>query len=438
MSKILAIDDSPTLRKFISKHIGERFPDYTVLLASNGADGVQMAVREKPDIILLDYLLPDCKGEEVCQKLEADAGTKSIPVILMSSSTPDITRTEGMFSCIKRSMAKPFSPELLCASVNLVLQGEEQAAAANGASGAEEAAGSEAPLSAPAGFSPEDAPTVLMGAPKLQKVSLARNKPVTRPLGVVAPALAEMPEACGPLGALPFIDILRMAQSERLTGVLKVEAAPLHLDFYFKEGAPVMGTTRDTALYMKDAPVKVAPEQTDMLAELTREQETSGQPIFSQMKVRGFLPAESADAMVRDYSCLLLGHCWFAGKGKFRMLRKALPEFVADAPPVADSAEQFALESLRNVGAESLAYFEGESAPGTPGYTLAGYRRVQLVTLEPDEAALAGAVAAGGKNLQQIAEEIGTDLPTAQTLLFRFLMLGVFDYWPSFSAEAEG
>lgn len=429
MPKILAIDDSPTLRKFISKHIGERFPDYTVLLAANGADGVQTASREKPDVILLDYLLPDCKGEEVCQKLAADPVTAPIPVILMSSSTPDITRTEGMFASIKRSMAKPFSPELLCASVNLVLQG--------GAPAPEAAAPAPAPAPPAEEFSPESAPTVLI-TPKLQKVSMANPRQATRPLGITAPGVAEMPEACGPLGGvIPFIDILLLAQAERLTGVLKVEAAPVHLDFYFKEGAMVMGTTRDVALYLKDAPVKVGPDQEEMLAELTREQESTGQPIFTQMKTRGFLPPENADAMVHDYSCLLLGLCWFMEKGRFQILRKALPDFAANAPALAESVEEFALDSLRNVGAESLSYFKNEKGSGTPAYTLAGYRRIQTVTLEPEEAALAGAVSAGGRNLEQIAVEIGAELPVARTLLFRFLMLGVFDYWPDFSAEAE-
>jgi CheY-like chemotaxis protein len=433
MPKILAIDDSPTLRKFISKHIGERFPDYTVVLASNGADGIQSALREKPDIILLDYLLPDCKGEEVCLKLAGDESTASIPVILMSSSTPDITRTEGMFPSIKRSMAKPFSPELLCASVNLVLQGESAAVPAE-----------ETPKPSSAGFSPEDAPTVLMGAPKLQKVSLAGNKPITRPITTAAPVITatpvavEMPEACGPIGALSFIDILLMVQAERLTGVLKIESGAANLELFFREGSPVLGTTRDVALYLKDAPVKVEPEQAEMFAELVKEQEATGHPIFSQMKTRGYLPAENADAMLRDYSCLLLGHGWFIEKGKFQVFRKALPEFLTGAPLLADSVEQFALESLRNVGAESLSYFSNETTPGTPTYTLTGYRRIQLVTLESEEATLAGLVSSGGRNLQQIADEMGSTLPVVQALLFRFLKLGVFDYWPSFSAEAEG
>ncbi|MDX6767126.1 MAG: response regulator [Candidatus Methylacidiphilales bacterium] len=430
MPTILAIDDSPTLRKFISKHIGERFPDYTVLLASNGADGIQTALREKPDIILLDYLLPDCKGEEVCLKLAADPAGAVIPIILMSSSTPDITRTEGMFPSIKRSMAKPFSPELLCASVNLVLQGQNEPSSAP-----EEAATAG---SASESFSPENAPTVLMGAPKLQKVSLAaRPRPITRPIDISSSQAVKVPEACGPLGAFPWIDVLCYAQSSKLTGVLEVEVTAIRLDFYFRDGAPVLGTTRDTAFYLKDAPVKVAPEQEDMFNELKKEQEASGQPIFSQMKKRGYMSPEDADSMIRDYSGLLMGHCWNAMKGRFQIYRRELPDFAADAPPFSESVEQFALESLRNNGPESLAYFGSETAPGTPAYTVAGYRRVQIITLEPDEASLVAAVAAGGRNIEEIAASIGMEIPQARTLLFRFVKLGVFDYWPDFSAQTQ-
>ncbi len=66
---LLAIDDSPTLRKFIAKHLSERFSGARVLVAANGAEGVEKAVLEKPDLVLLDFMLPDFNGDEVCRRL---------------------------------------------------------------------------------------------------------------------------------------------------------------------------------------------------------------------------------------------------------------------------------------------------------------------------------------------------------------------------------
>lgn len=430
MPKILAIDDSPTLRKFISKHLGERFPDAAVLLAGNGADGVALAQKETPDVILLDYLLPDCKGEEVCAQLAAHAATAEIPIILMSSSTPDITRTEGMFPAIKRSMAKPFSPELLCASVHFVLTVpvEEDLPPAPETS-------ETPPPTAPA-LTPESAPTVAISPAKPSKVSLAPSpkpsKPVTRPLGQAATPAAEPPEFCGPIAAFPLIRALLAAQSAQLTGTFAVEAPPLRIDLYFNSGLPVLASTRETPLYLKNAPVAVPPEQAEAFDALKKNQEATGEPIFLQMKSRAMIPADTADAMAREYSGILFSNAWTLTQGRFLFLKQAaLPEFARPCRPLEESAEQFALVSLRHLGTDSLTRFQGESSPGTPAYTPAGYQRIQSLLLEPEEAAFAEQVATGGKDLAQIATALGLPLPDTQILLFRFLALEIFDYWPA-------
>jgi CheY-like chemotaxis protein len=421
MSKILAIDDSPTLRKFISKHLGERFPEDTVLLAGNGADGVAAAQKEKPDVILLDYLLPDCKGDEVCEKLQADPSTADIPIILMSSSTPDITRTEGRFPSIKRSMAKPFSPELLCASVNFLLTVpvEEDLPQANGERAAD--------------FSPESAPTVVISS-KLQKVTLAQSKPVPPPPGQTAPAAARAAdvEFSGNLAAFPLIRLLLAAQLDHLTGVLKLEAPALRIELFFRNGLPVLATTRDVEFYLREAPVKVPPEQADLFEALKKEQETSGEPIFLQMKTRELIPAETADTMVRDYSGILFAHAWTLAQGRFVFEKlEALPAYAGDLPALEESVEQFALVSLRNLSGEASRRFATEAAPGIPAYNPAGYVRIQSLVLEPEEAAFAEWVGTGGKDLAQIAEALQIDLAASQVLLERFLALEIFDYWPA-------
>lgn len=420
MPTILAIDDSPTLRKFISKHLGERFPGATVLLAGNGAEGVATAKRDKPDVILLDYLLPDCKGEEVCEQLEADEATRSIPVILMSSSTPDITRTEGMFTCIKRSMAKPFSPELLCASVNFVLT----LPAAGPETPAEGAAGTEDASASDSGAAVAPASVI---APKLEKLSLSKSKPVTRPLGVGTPGTVEMPEFCGALEDFPLLRVLQAPVREKLTGVLKLEALPLRAEVYYRDGQPVLATTRDPGLYLKDAPIKVPEDQVEAFEAVKKEQAASGEPVFSLMKAREWVPAETADAMMREYSALLLAHFWTAAGGRFLFQRlKTLPAFAEACGPLEDSIEQFALASLRS----AVPAAPSTGTAGTPAYNPNGYTRIQGLLLEPEEAAFAEQVGAGGQSLADIAATLGVEPAAAEALLFRFQALDIFDYWP--------
>lgn len=440
MPKILAIDDSPTLRKFISKHLGERFPEATILLASNGSEGLDLAQQEIPDVILLDYLLPDAKGDEICTQLAAQAATADIPVILMSSSTPDITRTESMFPAIRRSMAKPFSPELLCASVHFVLNASEQEAPTDQPDASSTSTPSETAAPAAPSFAPESAPTLAVSSVPRAKVSLTPSapppkstKPVTRPLG--SPASGLQPEFCGPLNAFPLIRALLAAQSAQLTGTFSVEALPLRIDLYFLNGQPVLASTRETPLYLKNAPVSVPPEQAEVFDSLKKHQETTGEPIFLQMKTRGMIPAETADAMAREYSGILFSNVWSLTHGRFQFLKQTtLPDFAAACAPLEESTEQFALVSLRHLGPDSLAFFQNEKAPGVPAYTPAGYLRIQKLLLEPEEAAFAEQVAAGGKDLGQIADALGIPLPDAQILLFRFLCLEVFDYWPAAGA----
>lgn len=115
--KILVIDDSLTLRQFAKKLLMQHSPDSEILLAKDGSEGVALATAELPDIILLDYILPDFNGDEVCQKLLDQPSTSGIPVILMSSNVVEITRTEFQHTNVIKSLTKPFTGELLGASI---------------------------------------------------------------------------------------------------------------------------------------------------------------------------------------------------------------------------------------------------------------------------------------------------------------------------------
>ena len=79
---ILLIDDSVHAHKLVEYHL--RKDGFEVLLASNGEMGIQIAEKEKPDVILLDLMMPDMTGFEVLQKLKESNETKEIPVFVFS------------------------------------------------------------------------------------------------------------------------------------------------------------------------------------------------------------------------------------------------------------------------------------------------------------------------------------------------------------------
>jgi DNA-binding response OmpR family regulator len=83
MSKILFVEDEPSLQKAISEVLIQE--GYKVLTAADGEEGLKIAISEKPNLILLDLILPKKDGFEVLKELKADAGMKDIPVIVLTN-----------------------------------------------------------------------------------------------------------------------------------------------------------------------------------------------------------------------------------------------------------------------------------------------------------------------------------------------------------------
>ena len=80
--KILVVDDEESIRNLIGRFLGKY---YTVLGAENGEVAVEVAVREKPDLILMDIKMPKVNGYTSCSRIKADIRTKSTPVIMITA-----------------------------------------------------------------------------------------------------------------------------------------------------------------------------------------------------------------------------------------------------------------------------------------------------------------------------------------------------------------
>ena len=84
--KILIIDDDPALCAVIRARFGTK-EGYKVLIANNGAEGVSMAQKHKPDVILLDWMLPDMTGLCVLEQLKGENRTAWVPIHMLTSRT---------------------------------------------------------------------------------------------------------------------------------------------------------------------------------------------------------------------------------------------------------------------------------------------------------------------------------------------------------------
>ena len=117
--KVLVADDDPINREVLGELLK---PDYTVLLAKNGAQTLEKAARLAPDLILLDVVMPDMDGYEVLRRLRADPCTSDISVIFISGLDRPEDEANGLNMGASDYIAKPFNATVVTARVALHLQ----------------------------------------------------------------------------------------------------------------------------------------------------------------------------------------------------------------------------------------------------------------------------------------------------------------------------
>lgn len=111
--KIVVVDDTEMLLLFVEDSLLAADPTLEIVTASNGSQGVERVAAHTPDLVLLDYSLPDFNGDEVCKRLLANPVTASIPVIMMSGHVPEMAAAAVRFRNIVATVAKPFLSEVL-------------------------------------------------------------------------------------------------------------------------------------------------------------------------------------------------------------------------------------------------------------------------------------------------------------------------------------
>jgi len=101
---ILVVDDSPTICKLVELSLTKA--GYRVETARTGEAGIQAAQARKPDLILLDFLLPDLKGDDVCRAISANMALENIPVIVMSAKGEEIGECFSVMPNVVNIMAR--------------------------------------------------------------------------------------------------------------------------------------------------------------------------------------------------------------------------------------------------------------------------------------------------------------------------------------------
>jgi CheY-like chemotaxis protein len=125
MKTILIADDEEHLRLLVRKTL--EGDDYRILEASDGRRALELARTERPDLLILDWMMPEKPGIEVLRALRDDPITTATPVVMLSARSQRVDRNQAVLMGIRAYLVKPFSPLELIQLVEKVLEGEEQA-----------------------------------------------------------------------------------------------------------------------------------------------------------------------------------------------------------------------------------------------------------------------------------------------------------------------
>ena len=436
--RVLVIDDSLTMLKFVGEILTGA--NYEVITAGTAQEGLHASRQQKPDLILLDYLLPDLPGDELSARFSAEEATADVPVVFMSGFGADLENARDRSENILGILRKPFTTDTLLKTV------EENLSKVPGEEGADSAVRSE--FTSEVSPAPEEAATI-QSSPTWNEADPALSPP-DEPMNFdtpesVAPlpapsfesALAAKVYFSGETAFFSFSRALRVIGQENLTGTLRSAGPRETVDLHAREGKVVLVTTRDVEAYCAEAPVTLVNIDPERVREARETQSQTGCPLFIALARDDLILRDPALQLLQHYGQKLFAQQWSAPRVRFAFERTTeLPEFTHDIPAEQD-IEHWMLSTLRFVQSQDVAEKASYDAESIPAYTRDGFERVQKLRLTVAEAQFASQFN-GARSIAQIARNLRLDLRFARLTLFRFVELDIVECWPPLaSGRAE-
>jgi len=119
-AKILLVDDEPAQLELLRYNLEKA--GFETIQAENGRDAILLTEEHEPDLVVLDWMMPEASGIDVCRELRSRAQTRLLPIIMVSARGEEGDRSLGLDSGADDYIAKPFSPRELVARVKAVLR----------------------------------------------------------------------------------------------------------------------------------------------------------------------------------------------------------------------------------------------------------------------------------------------------------------------------
>lgn len=488
--KVLVIDDSLMLLSFVKEILAEA--NYRVTTAATAEEGLVAAARDVPDLVLLDYVLPDMKGDEVSRHLFQSPATAKVPVIHMSGFGVDLTPDQTKNSNVIGSLNKPFTSDLLLKTVEKYMP-KEPSDFESKAAETEQTSPAAEPVRAepePAAQEPawqesqSTAATPAWPEPATEKSASEETSealpseaseiaagagatgdawwsaPVSQPAwpesqpaaptsdfesySAREPAEASSEEPLPVNGAFfsgdtSFFSLngaLHTIGKEKLTGTLRAFWNKGTIDLLARNGEIILATTRDPQLYCPEAPITLVNVDAEQTERARAQQRESGCPVFLTLSREGLILNEPAMQLVQHYGQKLFAQLWTAPRVRFVFEQSdTLPEYCQGVPGEAD-IDHWILTTLRCIQFQELGRKSDIEDGSIPAYTRDGYQRVQELRLTVAEAQFASQFN-GVRSIAQIAKNLRLDFKFARLTLFRFLALEIVECWPPVAAAKQ-
>ena len=118
--RVLVVDDEPDLLELVRFHLAQA--GFEVETARDGRQGLDAIRRRRPALVVLDWMLPDLSGSEVCRQVRADPQLRDLPILLLTAKSEEVDRVVGFELGADDYVTKPFSPKELVARVGALLR----------------------------------------------------------------------------------------------------------------------------------------------------------------------------------------------------------------------------------------------------------------------------------------------------------------------------
>ncbi|MDQ2919596.1 MAG: response regulator [Verrucomicrobiota bacterium] len=462
--KLLVIDDSVMLLNFVKEILVEA--NYQVVDAATAEEGLRAAAAETPHLILLDYVLPDMKGDEVLSRLLENEATAKVPVIYMSGFGADLQSDPNRNPNVIGSLNKPFTSELLLKTVETYMPRENGVANSDDQQLAEmEQAPEEQHQAEPEKFEagpefaassfvePMPIPSSVTETSSIEaaagggddawwnavppppawsqpmpptfesQIQPAQTNP-TIPVGNTGCAFF-----CGDTSFFSLNWALHAIGSQKLTGTLRSFWEKEPVDLLARDGKILLATTRDPELYCPEAPITLVNIDEEKSAQARQQQRETGRQLFITLAQEELILREPAVQLVQHYGQKLFAQLWSAPRVRFVFEQSDNIPSYAEELPADEDVDHWSLGTLRFIQFQDLGNKIDYDPASIPAYTRDGFERVQKLRLTVAEAQFASQFN-GARSIAQIAKNLRLDVKFARLTLFRFMALEIVECWP--------